>query len=99
MAATHTFTARTAAAAATEISARRRVLRKVLWVFQILIATFLIVASALPKFVGQVDAVTTFELIGWGQWFRYLTGVVELAGGIGLLVPGWPAPPRPGSSA
>ncbi|GGT02430.1 membrane protein [Planobispora rosea] len=84
MAATQTFTASTATA---EISARRRVLRRVLWVFQILIAAFLIVASALPKFVGQVDAVETFELIGWGQWFRYVTGAVELAGGIGLLVP------------
>ncbi|MBG0828012.1 DoxX family protein [Planomonospora sp. ID67723] len=88
MAATQTLTTRTTAAtAAVEISGRRRTLRRVLWGAQILIGLFLIVASALPKFAGQADAVATFELIGWGQWFRYLTGVVELAGGIGLLVP------------
>ncbi|GAT70770.1 doxX family protein [Planomonospora sphaerica] len=61
--------------------------RKVLWTLQILIALFLVVASALPKLVGEQNAVETFELIGWGQWFRYVTGVVELAGGIGLLIP------------
>ncbi|GAA3443315.1 DoxX family protein [Planomonospora venezuelensis] len=65
----------------------RRTLRRVLWAFQILIGLFLVVASALPKFAGETNAVTTFELIGWGQWFRYVTGAVELAGGIGLLVP------------
>ncbi|KAB2342166.1 DoxX family protein [Actinomadura rudentiformis] len=61
--------------------------RRVLWAFQILLGLFLIVASASPKFVGQKDAVETFAKIGWGEWFMYVTGVVELAGGIGLLIP------------
>lgn len=65
----------------------RRTLRRTLWVLQILIAAFLLLASAMPKFVGQKDAVETFAKIGWGQWFRYVTGVVEAAGAIGLLVP------------
>ncbi|MFC4530726.1 DoxX family protein [Sphaerisporangium dianthi] len=68
-------------------STRPRLLRRVLWVFQIFFGLFLIGASALPKFAGQKDAVETFTLIGWGQWFRYVTGAVELAGGIGLLIP------------
>lgn len=66
---------------------RPRALIITLWVFQILLGLFLIVASALPKFAGQKEAVDTFAKIGWGQWFRYFTGVVELAGGIGLLIP------------
>ncbi|WP_329090489.1 DoxX family protein [Actinomadura citrea] len=65
----------------------RRTLRKVLWGAQILIAAFLLIASALPKFAGQADAVRTFEEIGWGQWLRYVTGAVEAAGAIGLVVP------------
>ncbi|MGI5422750.1 DoxX family protein [Actinomadura luteofluorescens] len=65
----------------------RRTLRKVLWGAQILLAAFLLVASALPKFAGQADAVRTFEEIGWGQWLRYVTGAVEAAGAIGLVVP------------
>ncbi len=61
--------------------------RKVLWVPQVLLAAFLLIASGLPKLVGQADAVETFDLIGWGQWFRYVTGIVEVSGAIGLLVP------------
>ncbi|SFO75459.1 DoxX-like family protein [Actinomadura madurae] len=65
----------------------RRTLRRVLWGAQIFIAAFLLFASALPKFAGQAEAVRTFEEIGWGQWFRYVTGAVEAAGAIGLVVP------------
>jgi uncharacterized membrane protein len=61
--------------------------RKVLWGAQILLAAFLLIGSGLPKLVGQADAVETFELIGWGQWFRYVTGVVEVAGAIALVIP------------
>ena len=31
--------------------------------------------------------VTMFDAIGWGQWFRYVTGVIEVTSGIALLVP------------
>ncbi|WP_084263442.1 DoxX family protein [Actinomadura formosensis] len=65
----------------------RRTLRKVLWAAQILLAAFLLVASGLPKLAGQADAVETFTEIGWGQWFRYVTGVVEIAGAVGLVIP------------
>ncbi|MFB4303560.1 DoxX family protein [Actinomadura sp. NTSP31] len=76
-----------AAAPTGTVQRRRRVLRRALWAAQILIAAFLLLASAMPKFAGQADAVETFTRIGWGQWFRYLTGTVEAAGAIGLVVP------------
>ncbi|KAB2362914.1 DoxX family protein [Actinomadura montaniterrae] len=69
------------------VEGRRRVLRRALWAAQSLIAAFLFFASAMPKFAGQADAVETFTRIGWGQWFRYVTGAVEAAGAIGLVVP------------
>ncbi|MFI0369644.1 DoxX family protein [Actinomadura sp. 1N219] len=84
MTATHTLTAAPAATADVE---GRRVLRKALWGLQILLAAFLLFASALPKFAGQADAVKTFSEIGWGQWLRYVTGAVEAAGAIGLVIP------------
>jgi hypothetical protein len=31
--------------------------------------------------------VQVFEAIGFGQWFRYVTGVVEVGGAVLLLVP------------
>ncbi|MFI0354847.1 DoxX family protein [Actinomadura sp. 9N407] len=64
-----------------------RALRRTLWGAQILLASFLLFASALPKFAGQQDAIETFAKIGWGDWFRYVTAVVEAAGAIGLVIP------------
>jgi putative oxidoreductase len=66
---------------------RSRVAHRALWVLQILMGVFFIVASAAPKFWGDPYAVQIFTEIGAGQWFRYLVGAIELAGGIGLMVP------------
>ncbi|MFF3257227.1 DoxX family protein [Actinacidiphila glaucinigra] len=78
------------AAVATSRSAtahKQLTLRRTLWVLQILIAAFLLLGSAMPKFVGQKDAIDTFAQIGWGQWLRYVTGTAEAAGALGLVVP------------
>jgi putative oxidoreductase len=64
-----------------------RIAHRALWVLQILLGVFFVVASAAPKFFGEATAVEIFAQIGAGQWFRYLVGVLELAGGIGLMVP------------
>ena len=64
-----------------------RALNVVLWVLQVILGLFIVVASSAPKLFGQSDAVEGFELIGGGDWFRIFVGVVELAGGIGLLIP------------
>lgn len=58
----------------------------VLWVAQVLVALLFVMAGAV-KLAGAVEAVAMFEVIGAGQWFRYFTGVVELAGAVGLLIP------------
>ncbi|MCP2337002.1 DoxX family protein [Actinomadura rupiterrae] len=81
---TATATAAHATAASAQTRSRRRT---VLWVLQILLGLFLLIASAMPKFAGQKDAVETFAKIGVGQWFRYVTGAIEAAGAIGLVVP------------
>lgn len=56
-------------------------------VLRVVLALFFIGASAVPKVAGEAYAVQTFDQIGAGDWFRYAIGLVELAGGIGLLVP------------
>jgi uncharacterized membrane protein YphA (DoxX/SURF4 family) len=66
---------------------RSSVAHRALWVLQILLGVFFVVASAAPKFWGDPYAVQIFTEIGAGQWLRYFVGVVELAGGIGLMVP------------
>lgn len=31
--------------------------------------------------------VSLFTAIGWGQWFRYVTGAIEVAAALALLIP------------
>jgi uncharacterized membrane protein YphA (DoxX/SURF4 family) len=66
---------------------RGRGLDITLWVVQVLMAVFFLVAAAGPKLVGERTAVEMFTQIGAGQWLRYLVGALELAGAIGLLLP------------
>ena len=68
-------------------TAPSRAVHRSLWVLQILMGVFFVVASAAPKFWGDPYAVQIFTDIGAGQWLRYFVGAVELAGGIGLMVP------------
>jgi|1186.fasta_scaffold72762_2 putative oxidoreductase len=68
-------------------TARSRVRTVTLWVGQALLSVFFLVGSAGPKLFGESYAVRIFDQIGAGQWLRYLVGVLELAGAIGLLIP------------
>lgn len=56
------------------------------WVIRIAFAVLLGIAG-LEKFQSQGDWVKIFQQIGWGVWFRYFTGVVELVGAALVLVP------------
>lgn len=58
-----------------------------LWLVQGLLAVFFVLGAALPKLAGEAGMVELFDDIGVGQWFRYVVGGLELAGGVGLLVP------------
>jgi uncharacterized membrane protein YphA (DoxX/SURF4 family) len=57
-----------------------------LWVLQIGAAGMFLTVGFL-KLSGNPQLVGLFEAIGLGQWFRYLTGALEVAGAILLLVP------------
>jgi len=40
--------------------------------------------AGINKLIGNVDMIAVFETIGWGQWFRYVAGIVEI-GAVALL--------------
>ena len=40
------------------------------------------------KLTGNPDMVAVFNTIGWGDWFRYLAGAIEVGSAILLWVPG-----------
>jgi hypothetical protein len=39
------------------------------------------------KLLGAAPMVALFNAIGIGQWFRYVTGLIEVAAAVALLVP------------
>ena len=57
----------------------------VAWVLQILAAAMFLFAGG-SKLTGQQAMVDTFGQIGLGQWFRYLTGIIEVGSAV-LLRP------------
>lgn len=49
--------------------------------------TLVFVAAAGTKLAGLEMMVETFDAIGWGQWFRYVTALVELGSAALLWFP------------
>jgi putative oxidoreductase len=65
---------------------RGRVATIALRVLRIVVGIDFIIGGVL-KLAGAQIMVDLFDRIGAGQWLRYLVGVVELSGGIGVLIP------------
>src|SRR5712672_3775093 len=57
-----------------------------LWLTQIALALMFLMAGG-SKLAGVPAMVSLFDALGLGQWFRYVTGVIEVTSGIALLVP------------
>jgi putative oxidoreductase len=66
--------------------ARRRGVNLALWAGQGLLAAAFLFAGG-GKLAGTEPMMDLFDTIGFGQWFRYVVGALEVAGAIGLLVP------------
>ena len=45
------------------------------------------VLTGFDKFLQSPEWDQVFKAIGWGDWFRYFTGIVEMAGGLMFLLP------------
>ena len=75
-----------ASAALGELTRPTKALNIVLWILQILAAATFFLAGG-SKVGGVAPMVEMFDKIGLGQWFRYLTGGMEVTGAILLLIP------------
>lgn len=67
-------------------SAKPWALTAALWVLQIGAAGMFLMAGG-AKLAGAPEMVGLFDVIGVGQWFRYLTGAIEVSAALMLLVP------------
>lgn len=63
-----------------------KVVNIILWVLQIGAAAIFLMAGVF-KLYGPQPVIAMFDIIGLGQWFRYLTGALEVAGAVALLIP------------
>lgn len=57
------------------------------WTLQAIVAAAFLAAGS-AKLAGVPFMVQLFDQIGIGQWFRIVTGVVEIIGAVTLLYPG-----------
>ena len=60
--------------------------RIALWAVQIALAGMFLLAGG-SKLLGAAPMVALFDAIGVGQWFRYVTGLIEVSSAVALLVP------------
>lgn len=65
---------------------RSRVKNGALWALQVLVAAAFVLAG-FAKLSGQTTMVEMFDKIGLGQWFRYVTGGIQVASAILLVLP------------
>ena len=68
------------------MAGRSRVVTVVLWILQVLLAVAFVGAGG-AKLAGAPAMVDMYNTIGFGQWFRYVTGIIEVGSAVVLLVP------------
>ena len=68
------------------MASQSRSLSVVAWILQGLVAVAFF-GSGGGKLLGAKDMVDMYNTIGLGQWFRYVTGVIEVGSAALLLVP------------
>jgi putative oxidoreductase len=82
----HTMSGNSDFAMAQQTSKPSRFLNLTLWGIQIITAlAFLVVGGS--KLTSAPAMVQLFEKVGFGQWFRYVTGLLEVAGALMVLLP------------
>jgi uncharacterized membrane protein YphA (DoxX/SURF4 family) len=62
--------------------------RIAIWALRILLGLVFLYTGA-AKLTGTGNTVEYFAAIGWGQWFRYVTGLLDITGAALLLAPKW----------
>lgn len=67
-------------------SRKSKKIRITSWVLQLLAAAAFIAAGS-AKLAAIPMMVDIFDRIGFGQWLRIFTGIVEITGGLALLIP------------
>jgi putative oxidoreductase len=76
----------TTATPASPTRTRQRAAHLGLWALQAVTAVAT-VAAGVTTLIGTGPVMAAFDAIGAGDWVRILTGILQVAGGLGLLIP------------
>ncbi|MFG6116063.1 DoxX family protein [Halobacillus sp. MO56] len=63
-----------------------------MFIIFVILQSFLLISmsvAGISKLAGEKNQVELFESIELPQWFRFVTGLVQLAGAAGLLIGYW----------
>jgi putative oxidoreductase len=58
------------------------------WALRIILG-FLFLTIGGAKLTATLQTREFFAALGWGQWFRYFTGLLDVTGSLLLFVPRW----------
>ena len=58
------------------------------WFLRVLVG-LIFAGIGVEKLTGTMGTIPFFDAIGWGQWFRYASGALDLAGALLIFVPRW----------
>ncbi len=64
----------------------RKVLTIATWILQVLIGSLFLFSGA-SKLFGVTEMVNFFAQVGFGQWLRYVLGVLEVGSAVALFFP------------
>jgi putative oxidoreductase len=62
--------------------------RIITWILRVLLGVAFL-GIGIEKVTGTMGTVPFFDAIGWGQWFRYVSGAFDMAGALLILWPRW----------
>jgi len=60
----------------------------VTWILRVIIGLAFLVIG-IEKLTGTMGTIPFFDAIGWGQWFRYVSGAMDTAGALLIFIPRW----------
>jgi putative oxidoreductase len=58
------------------------------WILRVLLGVAFL-GIGIEKLTGTMGTIPFFDAIGWGQWFRYVTGAFDTAGALLIFLPRW----------
>jgi len=58
------------------------------WILRIFVGLAFL-GIGIEKLTGTMGTIPFFDAIGWGQWFRYVSGAMDTAGALLIFLPRW----------